>query len=73
MVPIQPQDACSTCWRVWLNSRPRNTHGYCWHGCVAWRVRPSGELVTLACVDRETHLGIVRALQKREPQGFSAQ
>jgi hypothetical protein len=63
---IQPETACSTCWRAWLNSRPRKSLGYCWHGKVAWRVRPSGEFITAADVDRAKHLGMVRALQKRE-------
>jgi hypothetical protein len=68
---VQPTDACPTCWRVWL-AGPRNTVGYCWHGSVAWRIRPGGEFITKSGVDRVKHLAIVRALQKREPHSFTA-
>ena len=68
----QPLPACETCWRVWLNSRPRESLGYCWHGRVAWRVRPNGEFITTAGVDRIKHRAIVRALQRREHQAFNA-
>jgi hypothetical protein len=68
--PVQPKSACETCWRAWFNSRPRKALGYCWHGGVAWRVRPNGEFITATGVDRAKHLAMVRALHKREPQGF---
>jgi len=63
--------ACPNCWRVWLTG-PQSSVGYCWHGRVAWRVRPSGEFITAPGVDKNKHLAIVRALQKRELQGFTA-
>jgi len=66
----QPERACATCWRAWLNTRLRASLGYCWHGYIAWRVRPSGEFITAEGVDRAKHLAMVRALQKREPQGL---
>ncbi len=71
MALIQPETACPNCWHVWL-ARPRNAVGYCWHGRVAWRVRPGGEFITADGVDRVKHMAFVRALQKREPQGFAA-
>jgi hypothetical protein len=65
--------ATDNCWRVWL-TRPRNALGYCWHGKVAWRTRPSGEFITASEVDRAKHLAMVRALDRRtgEPQIGSA-
>ena len=69
---IKPTEVCLTCWRVWLAS-PRNALGYCWHGKIAWRVRPSGEFITAQDVDRSKHLAMIRALQKVAPQGFNAQ
>jgi hypothetical protein len=69
---VQPEFAWPTCWRAWLNSRPRKALGYCWHGSIAWRVRPNGEFIAAAGVDRVKHLTIVRELEKREPQGFNA-
>jgi hypothetical protein len=53
---------------VWINSRPRKTMGYCWHGSVAWRVRPSGEFITASGVDRDKHLAMVRALHRGNPR-----
>jgi hypothetical protein len=68
---VQPESACPTCWRTWLNSRPRKSLGYCWHGAIAWRVRPSGEFITAPNTDKDRHLAMIRALDKREPQGFN--
>lgn len=68
----QPKSACETCWRAWLNTRPRAMLGYCWHGYVAWRVRANGEFITAPGIDRDGHLAMVRALQKREPQGLNS-
>jgi hypothetical protein len=68
---VAPAGACPNCWRVWL-AGPRNTLGYCWHGRVAWRVRPSGEFIAAPGTDKTKHLAMVRALQKREPPGFAA-
>lgn len=70
--PTQPNGACDTCWRVWLNARPRQSLGYCWHGYIAWRVRPSGEFITAPGTDRNKHLAMVRVFAKREPQGLYA-
>jgi hypothetical protein len=67
---IQPSKACETCWHAWLNARPRKALGYCWHGHIAWRIRSSGELITVAGIDPAEHLAMVRELQKREPPGY---
>lgn len=69
---IRPTGACDTCWRAWLHGRPRKALGYCWHGYIAWRVRPTGGLVTVSGVDRDEHLAMIQALRAREPQGFFA-
>jgi hypothetical protein len=63
----QPECACDTCWRSWLNSRPRPDIGYCWHGQIAWRIRPSGEFIAAAGVTREKHRALVRELHRSDP------
>jgi hypothetical protein len=66
----QPDRSCDTCWRSWLNSRPRPDIGYCWHGRVAWRIRPSGEFLAVDGITREKHLAMVREWRKRKPEVF---
>jgi hypothetical protein len=68
---IRPDTACPTCWRAWLNTRPRSALGYCWHEHLAWRVKESGALVTAQGIDRAEHLAMVWALRRREPQGLN--
>lgn len=51
-----------------MHARPRKALGYCWHGYIAWRGRPSGELISARGVDRDEHLVMIQASQKREPQ-----
>lgn len=66
----RPNGACINCWRVWL-TRPRNVLGYCWHGKVAWRIRPSGEFITASGINRDRHRAFVRALNAKQPTGFA--
>jgi len=67
----QPEDACRLRWNVW-RAAPRSAIGYRWHAQIDWRVRASGEFVTVSGVDRAKHLAMVRELRKMEPQGLSA-
>jgi hypothetical protein len=61
-----PKSACLSCWRTWLNARPRAELGYCWHGKVAWRVKAGDELAIAEGVTREEHLAMLEYLNEIE-------
>src|SRR5450759_5456865 len=58
--------ACRTCWRAWLNARPRTTLGYCWHGKIAWRVKSDAELTVAAGVTRQEHRAMLEYVNEME-------
>jgi hypothetical protein len=46
--PTRPPEACRACWVIWCASPTAPSIGFCWHTRTAWRIRPSGELETVA-------------------------
>jgi hypothetical protein len=51
--PARPAPACEYCWRHWRAQPAPLAIGYCPHAALAWRIRPSGEVTTIACTRAE--------------------
>jgi hypothetical protein len=58
--------ACPNCWRAWLYARPRTELGYCWHGKIAWRLKPDAELAVVAGVTRDEHRTMLEYVNEME-------
>jgi len=56
MAPVKPDAVCDFCWRTWhTRGELADAIGYCWHRRTAWRVKPSGEVITVTATVDEVH------------------
>ena len=62
--PTRPPEACHACWTTWCASTTAPAVGYCWHSQIAWRVKPSGEIETIAA-DRDEYHAMLHMTERR--------
>jgi len=62
----KPDAACRGCWLSWATSIAPLRVGFCWHGKVAWRRKPRGQLVTFEC-SRDEYRELLRQREGAKP------